>query len=125
MSSTREQSIIEILSIALVGLRAAVRVYDADDLYLSNVEAALRDLGLDPDEMARRAGEVPSAVAHLDARLTLEVVTELRADLSTAFKYAVVRTRRMVRKGHDGTEEMQFCYGAHRITLRLAGEEGT
>lgn len=40
-----------ILGIALVGLRTAVEKYSADDQVLVNVQAGLRELGLNPDRM--------------------------------------------------------------------------
>lgn len=42
---------LSLLGMALVGLRTAVDVHGADDQVLSNVEAGLRELGIDPERL--------------------------------------------------------------------------
>lgn len=48
--TAREKELLDILGIALVGLRTAMRL-DADDQVLCNVEAGLKAMGLNPDDM--------------------------------------------------------------------------
>ena len=48
--TAREKELLDILGIALVGLRTAVS-RGADDQVLCNVEAGLTAMGLDPDDM--------------------------------------------------------------------------
>ncbi len=49
--TAREKELLDILGIALVGLRTAVNRLDADDQVLLNVEAGLTAMGLNPDDM--------------------------------------------------------------------------
>jgi hypothetical protein len=53
--SRKVQNLTAVLGMALVGLRTAVNVHDADDQVLCNVEAGLREMGMDPDKMAADA----------------------------------------------------------------------
>jgi hypothetical protein len=49
--TAREKELLDILGIALVGLRTAVNRHDADDQVLLNVEAGLTAMVLNPDDM--------------------------------------------------------------------------